>query len=983
MSLNYFNKLLLAPVISVSTLIGCSGGGGSSSSGPEQLPATDFPKITSQYKFSVDNTEFTNNQLKANSFRAKSDQLAELPVFVVVLDANSVVTGQTIEVINSEFSAGQYTVQLATDARADVSIIVDVNGQGKPNAGDELQPENYLYYPAVETDEAFVISLESTVIYDVFLSVVESFDNIFAGELDSILDEAISLASEVKGSSLAELISGIRETVEQYVEINSLLAEATIDIPTATSNATIEEDRADIKAFFDELNTMYVLSQNIINVPEEEENNQLRDLADTALSIQDTVQAGATVYEALDTAVNTFKEFFENIKATETDQVKDIATLFSGDENSSLTGTITYNSSRVEAVLSGRYGEVNFTNLNVQLNTVSNDLQVTITGTAESPTARLVVNQAHITATSDLVSAGVFGSEETAIEFGQGLNAAIAEMDVVLSTKGDSVATFTGSLRVTGVRSTDKFVEFAVAEGEEAGIQSFYNYEFANVEGTLTLSSSSVHVLAEATSDNARSYVPKTQGFIAGQNYDNVFSYDYNGTDKFVIRHPDQVKTYELSTKDQHSLYVSDQHSRDQYTISFEGTLDELLQQRALSIYVNEISENFNLDLNTFVKTISNEVQLYQAPADNSDNTLAISYIYTDQIFQYSYLDYSSLTEVTYSVGEDNTYKEEIIKANNENYSNVNYSTFSEYINGKNHKHWSDFNLNVYNGSNCFSYYRMPANYQFIEGENSVTLTLDNFDQCQASDTIEVSYSFDSDSHLFWDVENEHENYIEYNFHSVTTAPGNFLTNTYLYNDGDSYSYGRFLSLTDTFNDYLTQRYVVNGKCLENNSCSYQYDSVKFLGDFRYALPELKVGNDTSISALLQDADSLVSDEFEDNFLTGKVSATITTVLDGLGTTVIDATAVRTGINHGVFTLSIDHSDITANETRVRFIGAIIDEKLDNIVVNSDSGFAIDQGNIEQLEEDIRITYGRETAVVSKTKVGLKVTYSDGSFNNY
>lgn len=976
-----YNKILLTLMLTVGFLSGCSGGGGSSND-PKPLPSPVVPKTSTQYEFSVDSQDPTVVNTQANT-----SPLVEYPVYVVSVNANGLVTEQAIEVVSKTFSSGQYTLKLLGDASVETSIIIDTNRLGQPSVGKELSPQEYLYYPAVESNEAFVISLKSTVIYDIFLNIIKSFENISTEELDTIIDKAILLVSNIEGKSGHELISSIRNTVKVYVETNTLLAAATVDVPSTALNATIEEDRAEIKSFFNELNSLYVLYQDIVNAPEEEENSQLRELADSALTIQDTVQAGASAYEALDTVVEIFSDFFAMIKPTSNDQIKDLSTLFENDAKSTLTGKITYNSSQAKVTLSGRYDAVVFTNLTIVLDATSNlnNVQASVSGTIESPTARLEINKAEITATSDLVSSGVFASENAASEFGNGLNAAIAEMDVNLSTKGSKVAIFNGKLRVTGVRSTDSYIEFAVANDEEVEAQSFYNYEFASVEGTLTIGTSSVHVQAEAISDNALNYVPKTQKFISGQNYNNIFNYDFNGTDEFILRSPDQVETYKLKTQDRHSLYIYNSNGRTESSLLFGGTFDELLQQR-LSDDINVESVSYDLDFNNFVKTEDNRTQKYYVSAGSeSGDLLEINYIYTDQLFRYSYVEYSSLKEISYMSLGGNEYQEVVINAYNQNNNGINFISFSDHINASNHEHWSSLDFGFYDAADCYSYYRMPPNYQFIEGINAVTLTRTSHSDCEGENTISISYSFDSDLHFKWDINNEykHADNIEYYFYSAEIAPSDILISTYLYSDGDSSSFGYFLPNNKTFVDEITQRYVVNDRCLAEYNCYHKYKSVKNVGDFKYAFTSLEIGKNVSISALLLNADSLIADESKDNFRSGRAKATITTVLDGLGKTIIDATAFRTGLEDGVFTLSIDHSDIIEKKTAIRFVGSMVDGDLKDLVVNSDSGFSLSRGDIEFLNDNLQMTYGRETALVSKTGLGIKVTYSDGSFNNY
>ena len=57
--------------------------------------------------------------------------------------------------------------------------------------------------------------------------------------------------------------------------------------------------------------------------------------------------------------------------------------------------------------------------------------------------------------------------------------------------------------------------------------------------------------------------------------------------------------------------------------------------------------------------------------------------------------------------------------------------------------------------------------------------------------------------------------------------------------------------------------------------------------------------------------------------------------------------------------------------------------KLGSVNISNSDGFVLSKDDVIDGEEAIELTFGLETATVISTNTGIKVTYSDGTFDLY
>jgi len=339
----------------------------------------EIDTTTSSFEFSVTNPESGN--LASNIFSRSAKQLlgmfipeahaalGDQNIQVAIVDYNGVVTQLVtpIEPLKQE-SNGTYVVILEGGVRLDCVLLVTLDGPSDIKVGDRIDDSGALYTPTVDTSEPLDIDLASTIAFDLFIEEVESFENITPSEVDRLIEGAQEIINDlgvtaVDTEALTDLISA---ELSNYVKTETLLAELSNETASGeqASTGTIETDRAKIKGFFDDINTLaVVLPDEYYSGKSDGTFDQLKNDTETAQAV---LEGADTTLDDLTSLQATLQAGLEGYQLGSADL--NISDIFSDDNKANLTGLVALTNKSANFTLNGTYGSLTTVNLNIAAN---------------------------------------------------------------------------------------------------------------------------------------------------------------------------------------------------------------------------------------------------------------------------------------------------------------------------------------------------------------------------------------------------------------------------------------------------------------------------------------------------------------------------------------------------------------------------------------------------------------------------------------
>jgi len=910
--------------------------------------------------------------------KAHADEIQNIQVAIV--DANGKVLQLVTPKTLTQEADGTYVVELEGGERLDCVILVKLGTE--PNdieVGDELDPKEYLFTPTVDDEEVLDINLASSIAFDLFLEEVETFDNVSPTEVDRLIEGAQELIEEsglTTASSTEELTDLITAKLNTYVETETLAATLTDEAASRNQASTgnIEGDRAKIKDFFDDVNTLAVV------LPRKAEEGQEA----TIERLSAKVNAGQIIIEGATTTLEDFAALQSTLQAGLDgfmlgSQDVTIESIFVNDDKSNLTGFVSLTSASAQFKISGSYGVLTAVDLdfNVTIDTATNTpATIRLNGNLASPEASIEVTNGLLELHSksplsaDILIAEKTVEQETQVELELSdklvsLNGTLG-IQLAVHQAGQEQGSFNGVMAFEVIRSNNDYTEFA---GEDA--QPYYNPKSLSLEGRFALGDEFISAKVSATQTNADSYVPLTQEHTEGQVSDNIVKYNYVAGESFtfytpeytVVETPDSAYEYKV-------LHVSRPYNERRFDAVLDG-FDTYINGRSFYVYL-ENGVSFNVQGTDLIKgTIKGQMVI-----DESETP--ISYTYIEGSLDLEYERYGSLygqsyelvseTETTITIENIDYYSRVILWADSvEDYiTPQNYSVRRSDLNGE-------------------AYYSVEGS-DLIKGlDQTVTATLYYSNNVEAEESIEVIYDYTDE---MFDMDKEALYPQKYTFGGVEEYTGlNVMTEvdyafgSYSYDLKEySYSYSDYLATKGSFEAYIESKPVFNLTFDQNNySLWVYYDSI---GDVRLSPTTLEVG-ENAITATVLYVNSLEGYENASNFRSYDFNVEYEAQIEGLGNTKLNANVQRTGYVSGVVVLDIINTESEALSADVKLIATLNSGKFNLASISNSNGFTITPEDLTEGDEESAITFGLETATVTGTSTGIKVTYSNGEFNNY
>lgn len=986
----YINKGLKSLVTTAIALAlsACSGSGGSNSTESSPASTTDFSFTIEEPTFTNDSSQVSQlllpilNEIKQVTFSnayAASDVLTS-NIHIVKVNAD----GEIIELIKPSSPITQqadksYKFSVAGGKQSNIVIVIDLKQKLDITIGKKLNAANYLYHPIVD-DKEIIVNLGSSVAFDIFIEEIEEFSTISSIELDRIIDSA---QLRLKDAGLEEkdyvsLLSSIRSNIQNQVRTNTTLAIRVDDsnVIMTGSDATIEEDRASIKALFDEANTLYSLRDEFIKYDNGDVSN-LDTLASQSEEARKALEQAETALRALSNVELVLNEFIRDTQIGSDKKTKDISSLFSQDNLSQLSGVIEYDENGASILINGRYNQVIFDQVTASVASIGQDAHFNLSGALDSPTAKLIINSGKITTNSDLASAGFLLTEQAQNTYAEKINAYQVVLDLELVTKNEIPASFKGDLAISGVRSTENYIKYI---GDDT--ESIFNIKDAKLKGELSLASSSINLDVEFTAPNASTFIPNNQNYEEGKVYSDIVNYSYNGVDKFSLYTPTTNYDYFFKKKKFNNLLVVKEDSsgnREDVYAYIRNSFIETIQRKNFYFWRSQAFNIEGSDLLVGEHSFSKEVngESIDVSYNLEANQLTFDIVSDEGILNevYSYNSDESGLVVVKTYAENVNYPQ--YNSNNITFYSNNYSNFTDYI--------KELHLYIRKSSDgCDSYYTVDSSLLVPESSaGTLIINKSSWDNCSSTDqSVTVNYSLTTDEFIF-DVDNQFGKYQKYRVHSNTITERDSIERVRTYADTNKDFQVIYLNKEKGFEDFLSDEFEIDDGCTLgfSSSCGAFWFSENNIGSLYIGYNSLEIVENKPLSAFvvyLDDPDA----EGPNNFRLYDATANVEMYLDILGKTNIAAEIGRTGYDDALYSLSIAHTDLQQTESGLTVLFTLVGGKADQFVVMGSTGITLNLSDYD--EGDVRtLVYGKETATVQKTDLGLKLSFSDGTFYNY
>jgi hypothetical protein len=872
-----------------------------------------------------------------------------------------------------------YKFSIAEGGQSDIVILIDINQKADIALGKKLNAANYLYHPVVD-DKAMVVDLGSSAAFDIFIEEIDDFSKISSAELDRIIDSAQERLIEVglEEQDYTSLLASIRSNIMSQVETNTALAVMVDDTNVVVSNddATIEEDRASIKAFFDEANTLYSLQDEFVKFGNSE-SSDVDTLASQGEEAGKALEQAQTALQALSQVELVVNNFIGSAQVTAAKQTRDISSLFAGDSLSQLTGTIEYDQNGASIIVNGRYDQVIFDQLTASVATNGQNANLDLSGTLESPTAKLVISKGEMTSYADLASAGFLLSEQTQEIYADKINALELSLELTLTTKTAASASFSGELSASGIRSTDNYIKYVGGEAEP-----IFNLKQAKFKGELRLAGNSVALDLEFTSPNAATFVPNNQTYEAGKSYQDIVSYSYNGDDKFEIHLPMSDHSYLAKSDNYTKLFVEEtglSGNQENLNVYIRNSFIETIQAHYIEINGTYYFSILGADLDEGAHRISKEVygKTFIIDYNLEAEKLTVNAVADEGIIKDVYTFNADQTDIVVSRSNARNVNQRQYHSDGVIFSSDNHSSLTDYVEGLS-LYVQEFN------KDCYSTYYVDTSL-LVSGESQpITVNKSTWDYCpDNANTVNIKYSLTTEEFIF-DIDNKFNSYKKYSLHSLATTAIDSIVRTRTYLGGYENIQTYYLAEGKTLNDYLTNYFELENNCVvsSSNRCGSTWFFANGVGSIYTGLNSLEVVDHQALTAFVSDLDSPY-EESENNFRLYDVKANIEVQLNVLGTTNLEAEVSRTGYNDMIISLSVNHSDLQQAKSGLTILITNVSGKTDQFVVLGSTGMTLNLSDYEK-EGNIRtLVYGKETATITRTDIGLKLTFSDGTFYNY
>ena len=799
------SMLAAAVIAATTTLASCGSSGGSDNSGGGNPDLAGGGAPSSQFNFTVQQPEASLADLrKAGTVGEVVEILVGLiipkvyaidnltdDIQVAIVDARGFVTQIIKPVSISQESNGTYSLVLASGARIDCIIAVDVTGINALEIGDKIDPKTGLFTPAIEIAEPFRIDLASTVAYDQFIENVDDFNNISVEELDDIIEAVQELVNDpdflADSSSLQALIESISQAAADIVETQVALAVLTPDNgPLGSSQGTYEDDKAVIKAFFDDVNTIAYLGGGFVS---SDAPTVLDGLQEKAALASDTLSAAQVNFDVLGDLSDTVSTYIDinMIELSDAEQTLTVAEIFAGDpQGSGLTGNVSFSKESVIVNLSGKYAGITLTDLalSITANKQEKEAALTLSGTAESAEAKIVISSGSLTTTNAEFNSALSSDIEEQVEkYLDGFQQATFSLNAELTAKNveGSPAVFTGDVAVEFIRSKNDFIAYDMDLGEgnrdTADAQAYYNLKSASLSGGFAYNGESFEAAVELSSSNADTFVPVPLSLIESDEvaYTDIVSYSYDGVSRYEVKGSSFNTLITASTETVNYLIIAQNSNEDTRL----GTT---------------LADYIATGMNVHCSIEGGSYTVYNASFVLGDNTLelALESDYTSDLSAEPTLELAyklGNTSLEYNCG-GNYRKYEFIEATNDSFDDyvlVRESTGYE----TRQSDLSDelWNVNLYDG-NIDAYYTLRDENDDVvleQGSNlQATLVLGYDYMGGAPESIDVTYTMTND--LVVIVYNGEELLRRESWGTVDREV-DFITRTYEYRDGNSYSY--------------------------------------------------------------------------------------------------------------------------------------------------------------------------------------------------
>lgn len=986
------NKHILMFIGAIFVLSACSGGGSESSNSDASIP------VSTQFTFTVNDnyTDLSGNTNLARIFidtliQAAHASLGSQNINVVNVDEDGRITAvQTLLEGPTEVSEGRYQVKINEPGSPSTVIIVNPEAPLTVQVGQSLDPSAYLYIPAVDAEEILEINIASTLIYDRFLNAIDSFDRISNTEMDRILENASDRLKEksLVASSREEMQALLITELETFVDTETKLALLTDEsvIKEAVTTGSVEGDRAKIKAFFDDVNTLATLSVGLVDKNEQGSMEELYEKINTGQlvlqtsteSIEDLSEIQAIISDALSTIVKGDKLSIE--------------TLFSSHEKSQLSGTITDTDSEFNIEITGSYGTLSSVELAflVRAQNTTNPVVISISGKVESDEALIELRNTAINIVADSVTDSSLDSDSYGEELAKKIEAASVSFDAKIVAKkilNNEDASFEGKIFAAGLRSSKDYIAFM---GDDA--TPFYNIHNISLEGRFEFSGEYISAKLNGEQKNAAAFTPLTQNYIEGETYTDLVSYSFNGTDEFTLNARDS------------SLHLK--ATEHEYEILFEkGTPYNVATESYSSSSFKEwvSSQKFEISSNGEVFQVTGseltpdtEDGIVYGLSDKSIDELLVRYEFNENSLvltnydnsnyfsnHYTLIDQSLDGEPSKVIEHEYSHAYAAIEFDNENNAHY-FSSLEDLV--ENSKYPVQVLVKPDNYPYHIAYYVTLSNLELGTLNGTVRANKPNWESPEAPSFVEIPYEYTSNGYIL----NKGSQYYEVKYEVGKIYKNKGLKIEKSLTSKEFYSQ-KVLAVEHTilspyyYAESDLKRYVADNYILESDF-DYNESSwfkIEPIGKVRLDFDStIESGKNIPVKATILSLNSLLRVENDDVYRAYKYDLELDTHLTGLGQTNVKSKFERTGYDDGVFTLTL--SNIHANlKAEISVMVTAIDGELGTVVVGNSDGFAISEKDFTEHKDGFTVTYGKESARVQLVGTGIKVTYSNGQFDLY
>lgn len=964
-----FKRISLATAIlgSALTLSACSGGSSSGSDenkGGETANASSFTFTVNETYSDLSSgnsvTQRVINYLISPAFAALGSQNIQ----VVRVDAE----GKVLEVLEpkegpTEVSDGKYRVVLHEGEAVNHVIVVNPEGPLSIHLGQTLNPAEYMFTPAVDDAEEFEVGLASTAAYHLFLQEADSFDNITSEEVDRIMDAVAKKVENlnVAASDRTEMFTGLLQALSDFVKVETKLVEVTELTEPPAPTGTVEGDRAKIKAFFDDLNTIAALSTGLVD-----ENQQ-----GAAEQLYSQVNSGQLIWQASASSLEDLAEI-QMVLANAMSDLNEggsqtIAPLFSNYSTANLTGSISRTASSFTINMSGSFGELSVVELNgsAQTSTTTAAAVLTLSGKVESPEAVIALNNSKINLTTVNGINTAVSSPDYSSELIDQLNSATVVFDASITAKKlfeREDGNFDGKVDLTMVRSGE-WVEFA---GEDAN--PFYNVQNFSLDGRFDLGDEYVEAKVEAEQTNATTYLPLTQQYVEGETYIDLVSYSYNGSDTFVIHGPGEEREHKAMSHRYEVLTFANTTVYDEYHWdNVNPTFSDYVNSKDFQIYAKTGQYHFNgRDLSKGSGTI--EATTYE---EQNLSTVQVNYHFDDESLKYYINEFESSRSYILKSTDDSSTTIEVTETTGESA----YKWYGGYANSL-ESYMKDRHEYLWDVEGGYIVHLNDLVKGTLGGTVMGYLYYSNTDS-PAPATKEFTYDY-TDAGFVINKGSENAE-IRREVLGINEYDGLRVDIVRKKNDYFSGQFVKEQQVTEFADSYESFESYLQGQFFEYS----RWDGFKPLGYFELNYGEAPlVGTNNPVSAFLYESQSLLHVENNDRFREFNLTASLTTELIGLGKTEVKATIDRTGFDDGVATLKLsnEHTNLSSE---IKLTASVVDNEISTLVLSNHDGLSITDEDIQLNEDGFEMTFGLESAVVQQVGTGIKVTYSNGQFDLY